>query len=133
MIIIIRRMPSKKPHDIKVSRFKSLMWISMAVFNIYCSNFFYNLFHNEEVREPFKSVSLAAFAFLIVYALYVSYYLPLVLKVHNCEDYNPRFIGIGAGAGAVAILALLIAIWPVWGFTSFWLLGIIWKGFWELA
>jgi hypothetical protein len=68
-----------------------------------------------------------------MYALYVCFVLPMVFKITNVEDYNPKLITVGATAGAVAILTLLIAIWPVWGFTSFWMFGILWKGFWELA
>jgi hypothetical protein len=130
LIIIYCNLTMKHPLDMEVNSVTSIIWIGMAMCSIYFSNFFYNIFNNPDIKEPFFSLSMGSFSFLIVYAIYVSYYLPMVCKVRNCEEYNPRIITIGAAAGAIALATMLIAIWPVWGFTSIWMLSILWKGFW---
>ncbi len=116
----------------KVNPLKSLIWLMASLCTVYYSNFFFNVFYNPNVLEPFISISLASFTYLSIFALYVCYVLPRK-GVKNCEEYNPKIINVGAGAGAIAIVSFLIAIWPVWGFTSLWMFALIWKGFWELA
>ena len=70
---------------------------------------------------------------IILLILYTSFYLPLVYGIKNIEEYNPKLIPVGAVAGVIAIVSLLIAIWPVWGFTSFLIFIALWKGFFSIS
>lgn len=40
---------------------------------------------------------------------------------------------MGAVFGVMAVICLLIAIWPVWGFTSLIIFFLLWKGFFEIS
>lgn len=60
------------------------VWVTTALSSIYISNFFYNIFNNPKIREPFFSISMTSFSFLAVYAIFVSYALPMVFKIKNC-------------------------------------------------
>lgn len=77
-------MPQKPRQKEPINIAVSLIWVGAAAALIYIANFFYNIFFNPAVWEPFQSLALSVFSFLIVYALYVSYILPLKQNVKNC-------------------------------------------------
>lgn len=59
--------------------------------------------------------------------------LPVFFGVKDIEEYNPKLIPIGAVTGVVAVVSLLIAIWPVWGWTSILIFLSLWKGFFAMS
>jgi hypothetical protein len=65
--------------------------------------------------------------------LYITLVLPIFYGVKDIEEYNPKLIPIGAVTGVVAVISLLIAIWPVWGWTSLLIFLSLWKGFFSLS
>lgn len=111
----------------------SLIWVSLAAGCLYYTNFFHHLFHNPKILEPYFTISIACYSVIIVLTLFISFVLPHVYKIENVEDYNPRLIPIATVFGVVAIICLLIAIWPVWGYTSLLVFVLLWKGFFEVS
>lgn len=59
--------------------------------------------------------------------------LPVFFGVKDIEEYNPKLIPIGAVSGVVGVVSLLIAIWPVWGWTSLLIFLSLWKGFFSMS
>jgi hypothetical protein len=72
---------------------------------------------------------MAGYTIIIMLILYTSFVLPYIYKIKSIEDYNPKLIPIGAVIGVISVISLLIAIWPVWGFTSVLIFIAMWKGF----
>jgi hypothetical protein len=75
---------------------------------------------------------MAGYTIIVMLILYTSIVLPYCYKVKSIEEYNPKLIPIGAVVGVISVISLLIAIWPVWGFTSLLLFISLWKGFFSL-
>jgi hypothetical protein len=75
---------------------------------------------------------MAGYTIIVMLILYTSIILPYCYKVKSIEEYNPKLIPIGAVVGVISVISLLIAIWPVWGFTSLLLFIALWKGFFSL-
>lgn len=112
---------------------KSAIWIAIAGAVIYYSNFFHHLFNNQKINPLFFEICVAAYVISILLVIYISLILPVFFGVNQVEQYNPKLIPIGAVVGVVAVISLLVAIWPVWGFSSLLIFICIWKGFFGLA
>ena len=76
---------------------------------------------------------MAGYTALVLLILYTSFVLPLLYGITSIEEYNPKLIPVGAVVGVVAVISLLIAIWPVWGFTSLPIFIALWKGFFSMS
>lgn len=113
--------------------FKSAFWVGLAVMAVYYSNFFHNLFKNPKINEIFFQISMAGYTMIVMLILYSSIVLPYIYKIKSIEEYNPKLIPVGAVVGVIAVISLLIAIWPVWGFTSLLIFVALWKGFFSLT
>ena len=107
--------------------FKSLFWVGLAVLTIYYSNFFHHLFKNPKINEVFFQISMAGYTMIIMLILYSSIILPYCFGIKSIEEYNPKLIPIGAVVGVISVISLLVAIWPVWGFTSLLIFISMWK------
>jgi hypothetical protein len=59
--------------------------------------------------------------------------LPHYYKVDDVEEYNPKLIRVATVFGVAAVISLLIAIWPVWGYTTLLIFFFLWKGFFEIS
>lgn len=100
---------------------------------LYYTNFFYQLFHSPKIFEPFFTISMVCYTVIIVLTLYISFVLPHLYKVESVEEYNPKLIRVATVFGVIAVVTLLIAIWPVWGWTSLLIFFFLWKGFFEVS
>lgn len=76
---------------------------------------------------------MAAYTILVLLILYTTFILPVFYKVDNIEEYNPKLIPIGAITGVTGVISLLVAIWPIWGFTSLLIFIAMWKGFFAIS
>ena len=112
---------------------KNLFWVSIGGATLYYSNFFHHLFLNPNINQVFFEISMAGYTAIVMLILYTSFILPIFYGVTSIEEYNPKLIPIGAVVGVVAVVSLLIAIWPVWGFTSFPIFIALWKGFFSMS
>mgnify|MGYP006869355186 FL=1 len=112
---------------------KSGIFVAIAIAVIYYSNFFHHLFTNPKVNPLFFEICVAAYTIIILLIFYISFILPTFFGVKDIEEYNPKLIPIGAVTGVIAVVSLLIAIWPVWGWTSLLIFLSLWKGFFGLS
>lgn len=112
---------------------KNAFWVSVGAAVLYYSNFFHHLFLNPKINPVFFEISMAGYTAIVFLILYSSFILPIFYGITSIEEYNPKLIPIGAVVGVVAVISLLIAIWPVWGFSSFPIFIALWKGFFSLS
>ncbi len=116
-----------------LSYLKSAFWVALGIGALFYSNFFHHLFRNPKISPMFFEICIAAYTIIILLILYITFILPVFFDVKDVEEYNPKLIPIGAVTGVVAVVSLLIAIWPVWGWTSLVLFICLWKGFFGLS
>lgn len=116
-----------------LSYVKSAIFVTIAIAVIYYSNFFHHLFRNPKVNPLFFEICVAGYTIIILLILYITFILPVCFGVKDIEEYNPKLIPIGAVTGVVSVVSLLIAIWPVWGWTSLLIFISLWKGFFGLS
>lgn len=116
-----------------LSYVKSAIFVAIAVAVIYYSNFFHHLFNNPKVNHLFFQICAAAYTIIVLLIIYITFVLPVFFGVKDIEEYNPKLIPIGAVTGVVAVVSLLIAIWPVWGWTSILIFLSLWKGFFAMS
>lgn len=76
---------------------------------------------------------MVCFCIVFVITLFITFALPHIYKIDSVEDYNHRLIPIATVFGVVAVICMLIAIWPVWGYTSLLVFFLLWKGFFEVS
>jgi hypothetical protein len=75
---------------------------------------------------------MAGYTFLNILIIYTTFIITYWFKIKSVEEYNPKLVPIGAVVGFISVISLIIAIWPVWGFTSLLLFIALWKGFFSL-
>jgi hypothetical protein len=112
---------------------RNAFWVALAIFVIYYSNFFHNLFRNPNINEFFFEICVAGYTMIVALIIYTTFVLPKFYQAKSIEEYNPKLIPVGAVVGVVSVISLLVAIWPVWGWTSFLIFISLWKGFFSLS
>jgi hypothetical protein len=75
---------------------------------------------------------MTCYTVIIIVTLYIVFVLPRLYGIKNIEEYNPRLIPVITVFGVVGVVSLLVAIWPVWGWTSLVIFFLMWKGFFEV-
>eukprot|EP00919_Chromeraceae_sp_WS-2016_P058238 GHVR01138364.1.p1 GENE.GHVR01138364.1~~GHVR01138364.1.p1 ORF type:complete len:111 (+),score=0.54 GHVR01138364.1:3795-4127(+) len=76
---------------------------------------------------------MAGYTIIVALIIYSSFILPIFYGIKSIEEYNPKLVPLGAVVGVVSVVSLLIAIWPIWGFSSILIFITLWKGFFSLA
>ena len=112
---------------------KNAFWVGVAVFVVYYSNFFHNLFNNPNINELFFEISMAGYTIMLGLTIFTAFVMPKISGKTNVEDYNPKLISIGAVVGLISVLSLIICIWPVWGWWSLIIFISLWKGFFSFT
>lgn len=108
-------------------------WVSVGFSVLYYSNFFHHFFLNPKINQLFFEICITGYTVLVMLILYAGFILPIFYGINSLEDYNPRLIPVGAVVGVISVISLIIAIWPVWGFTSLLIFIALWKGFFSLS
>jgi hypothetical protein len=96
---------------------EALLWVAAAVFAIWYTNFFKQVFTNKNINQIFLNLFIMGMGVNVVIAIYVSFVLPL-RGINDFETHNPKLVQVGAAAGFICFISLLIAIWKVWGLWS---------------
>lgn len=72
---------------------------------------------------------MASFGLSFGIMLYLTVYLRYIKNVWiEWEVYCPRVVQAGAFSGLAAALGLIIGFWPVYGFLTFGVLGVLFFG-----
>lgn len=108
-------------------------WVSLALFVLYYSNFFHHLFLNPKINPLFFEISMTGYTIIVLLIIYSAFILPIFYGIKSLQEYNPKLIPVGAVVGVISVISLIIAIWPVWGFTSLLIFISLWKGFFSLS
>lgn len=109
-----------------LERLHATIWVLAAVFIVYYSNFFLQIWANEKVNSLFLSIALVAFGVFISMTLYAAF---VMANFEDVEVVAPRFIPITSMAGFISYNSIMIAMWPVWGWFTFPILFVMFMGY----
>ena len=96
---------------------QALFWIFLAGLIIYKTNFFRQLWENEDINGVFMSLTLICLGLNLTLMFYVTAIRPLQGLDGDIESI-PALIPIMTVVGVLLPIFLIMAIWPIWGFLS---------------
>lgn len=96
---------------------QAILWIALAGLIIYKTNFFRQLWENDDINQFFMSLALICLGTNVSLLFYVTAIRPLQGLDDNLESI-PALIPIMTIVGVLLPVFLCLAIWPVWGFLS---------------
>jgi len=109
-------------------RLQALFWVGVSGFIIYKTNFFRQLWENEDINPLFMNLTLLCLGLNMALMLYVTIVMPLQGLDADIEKV-PQLIPIMSVAGVCLPLFLVLAIWPIWGFLSIFYIFILSFGY----
>ena len=98
-------------------RIQALFWVGLAGLIIYKTNFFRQLWENEEISSLFMNLTLVCLGINVTIMMFVTVVLPLQGKEPDIEK-TPGLIPVMTIAGILLPIFLTLAVWPLWGFLS---------------
>lgn len=104
-----------------------MVWLTTAVLVERWTSFFHVLVSSQQVNRPVLHIAVACLAINTVLLLYLTVYLPKVVKLTDSsawEVYCPKVIPSMGLFGVVSAILLIRATYPVWGFLAPLILGI---------
>lgn len=115
-------------------------WVVAAYAIATYTHLFHTIFTDGRILRPIFHISIMLFSINIVLTLYLTVYLPFKFPVSNIhktpasspafwEVYCPRVIPVMTGCGVVGSFLLVRACYPVWGFLTPLILGVVTFGF----
>uniref|UniRef100_A0A7S2N3G7 Uncharacterized protein n=1 Tax=Helicotheca tamesis TaxID=374047 RepID=A0A7S2N3G7_9STRA len=123
---------SQKTNAEKISdKIQALGWIIFASLLIHYTNFFSTLFSDPKIIRPVFHAFLILFSINTILTFYLAIYLPKVKKITNAKAwdvYCPRVIPIMTGCGLGCAFCAIRSTWPVWGFLSPAIWGVVFLG-----
>lgn len=111
------------------TKMHAAIWVIAAGFAGYYSDFINVCAKSKTVNRFWFNLGLFFFTVATVLVLYMAIWVPRVMKVKwDPEVYNPRMLPITGAACFLCGLFLICGLWPVYGFLTPGLLGLLWMG-----
>ena len=129
------------------AKLHALFWVAIAAVVLYYSDILQVGIHDQRVKRsvifctsffihviffplrPYLNIAVACLVANICIMIYLTIWLPLVLKVTISWDiYCPRMIPTSTLLGILCLLFLVVAFWPVWGLLTPLIIIILFMG-----
>ena len=106
--------------------------VVLAIFIIYKTNLFYNLYFNPKVKKYYLYSSAILFLMDIITFMYVYLYLPYVKKYDEVkvEKEFDEVVPYCTLIGVIALICLMVSMWNLYGWVS---IPIVCFIFWGIA
>uniref|UniRef100_A0A7S3IZ80 Transmembrane protein n=1 Tax=Strombidium inclinatum TaxID=197538 RepID=A0A7S3IZ80_9SPIT len=98
-------------------RIQALFWVAVSGLIIYKTNFFRQLWENDDISPMFMALTLVCLGINVMIMLYVTVGMPLKGQEADIEKV-PKLIPVMSIASVLMPIFLVIAIWPIWGILS---------------
>ena len=97
-----------------------ILSIALAIFIIYYTNLFYNLYFNPRINNFYLYTCALLFILDILIFMYVYLYLPYVKKLDEdtVEKHFEEVVPYCTGIGVCAFICLIISMWNVYSWYS---------------
>ena len=94
--------------------------VAVAIYIIYFTNMFYNLYFNPKIKRYYLYTSALLFIFDILTFMYIYIYLPYVKKYDEIkvEKEFEEVVPYCTLIGVLALICLMISMWNIYGFLS---------------
>jgi hypothetical protein len=106
----------------------AVVWTAAMIAVIYFSDFFLVLLSSDRVNRTWFNLSCLCWGVDFSCLMYLSVYLPYKGIDLEWNVYCPRVIPVATGAMVFGGFSLMMSTWPVWGFVTPFILGIIGVG-----
>lgn len=121
--------PANKSIGQRISdKFHALIWVLLAVFTAKQTDVITIFLSSPEPIRPLLHISITQIAVNFILMLYLGIYLPKIKGIKDADAwsiYCPRVIPFMTGNGFICFLFLLRSLWPVWGFLTPFIVGIL--------
>lgn len=108
--------------------YNTVCWLGASGSIAYVSDFVNVIsLQNDKVNRPIFYAGVSLLGINTALTIYLVLYLPRILKIDHTgwSAYCPRVIPTMTGVGIASFFLLTRATWPVWGFFTPLILGII--------
>jgi hypothetical protein len=108
-----------------------IVWISAAVYVVYKTNFFRQVFESDNVNRFFLDLAFTGIGLNISIMLYMTVYLPYIAHIDaDLEQYCPRLIPVITLSGVLSFLLYyfkvkvyfsysgIMGLWPLFGLLT---------------
>ena len=114
-----------------MAKLHALVWVVFSIGIIWYTNLLNVAYSDERVNRYSLNFAVVCFVANMGIVLYLTLYLPLVLKVTDVpwEIYCPHLIPISTILGLLVVFLLIIAFYPIYGMLTPLIMGIMLMGF----
>lgn len=109
----------------------ALLWVGSAISVAHFTDLPKVLLSDERINRPVFNVAIILFCINSTLMVYLAFYLPRFKGIKDSsawDVYCPRVIPTMTVIGIIDGLLFIRASWPVWGFLSPLIMGIVWLG-----
>ena len=125
---LAREAKRKKTIESIQTKIWAIVWTAAMLAVIYFTDFFLVLLTSDRVNRTWFNVSMLCWGIDISCMMYLAVYLPWKGIDLEWNVYCPRVIPVATGAMVLGSFTLMMSTWPVWGFMTPFILGIIGVG-----
>ena len=112
------------------AKLHALVWVVLSISIVWYTNLLNVAYSDERVNRYSLNFAIVCFVANMGIVLYLTLYLPLVLKVTApWEIYCPHLIPISTALGLLVVFLLVVAFYPIYGMLTPLLMGILLMGF----
>ena len=112
------------------AKLHALVWVVLSISIILYTNLLNVAYSDERVNRYSLNFAVVCFVANMGIVLYLTLYLPLVLKVTApWEIYCPHLIPISTVLGLLVVFLLVVAFYPIYGMLTPLIIGILLMGF----
>ncbi|CAM9603735.1 unnamed protein product [Heterosigma akashiwo] len=111
------------------AKIHALFWCAGAGAVMYYTDFIRVMLESDEVNRLYFNLGVVCFGSNCCFMFYLTVYLPYIKKITlSWNIYCPRVIPTMTITGLACGLFLIMGMWPVWGFLTPLILGVVFMG-----
>eukprot|EP00499_Haloplacidia_sp_CaronLabIsolate_P015709 CAMPEP_0196769758 /NCGR_PEP_ID=MMETSP1104-20130614/736_1 /TAXON_ID=33652 /ORGANISM="Cafeteria sp., Strain Caron Lab Isolate" /LENGTH=165 /DNA_ID=CAMNT_0042139861 /DNA_START=24 /DNA_END=518 /DNA_ORIENTATION=+ len=112
------------------TKMHAILWVAASATTIYLTDLVNVIMYSQDVDRAYLNISIVCLGIFTALLLYLSVYLPYIARIHlEWSVYCPRVIPTATAVGVAGTIAMIMALWPVYGLLTPLILGILFVGF----
>jgi hypothetical protein len=116
--------------DYITAKIHAFFWVGTAIAVVYFTDLVNVVLNDARVNRISLNLAVICLVANLGIILYATVWLPVVMKVTMSIDlYSPKIIPISTSIGLVCVICLMIALWPIWGLLTPFLVLFLLFGF----
>ncbi|CAI2377392.1 unnamed protein product [Moneuplotes crassus] len=115
--------------NICTEKLHALIWVLVAAFVIYKTNFFRVIWEHPYRNIIFLDICVIGLTIYLVMVVYLTLFLPIFRGIENWEEVYPNVIPFLSIVGVVTFFSSFLAFFPIWGFLTVPIILVIFMGY----